>query len=72
MPIPLDNNAPRGPVRALESHTVTEARERDWATLTNGELPNVAARAGFDVLLTAEKTSREGATLFIWFATLMS
>ena len=50
VPIPLGNNAPRGPVRALESHTVTETRERDLATLKNGELLSVAERAGFDVL----------------------
>ena len=50
MPIPLGNNAPRGPVRALESHTVTETRERDLATLKNGELLSVSERAGFDVL----------------------
>ena len=41
MPIPLGDNAPCGPVRTLESHTVTEARERDLATLKNGE-PNIA------------------------------
>lgn len=29
----LDNNAPRGLVRALVGHTVTEARERGWAEL---------------------------------------
>ena len=50
MPIPLGNNAPRAPVRALEGHTVTEARERDLATLKNGELLSVSERAGFDVL----------------------
>jgi hypothetical protein len=38
----LDNNVPRGLVRALTGHTVTEARERGWATLKNGELLNVA------------------------------
>ena len=50
MPIPLGGNAPRGPVRALESHTVTEARERGLATRKNGELLSVSERAGLDVL----------------------
>jgi len=54
----LDNNAPRGLVRALGGHTVTEARERGWATLKNGELLSVAERAGFDVLVTADKNIR--------------
>jgi hypothetical protein len=34
----LDNNVPRGLVRALIAHTVTEARQRGWAELKNGEL----------------------------------
>jgi hypothetical protein len=54
----LDNNAPRGLVRALAGHTVTEARERGWATLKNGELLSVAEQAGFDVLVTADKNIR--------------
>lgn len=58
MQILLDNNAPRGLVRALANHTVTEARERGWATLKNGELLSVAEQAGFDVLLTADKNIR--------------
>ena len=54
MLILLDNNAPRG----LAGHTVTEARERGWATLKNGELLSVAEQAGFDVLVTADKNIR--------------
>jgi hypothetical protein len=54
----LDNNAPRGLVRALTGHTVTEARERGWATLNNGELLSVAEQAGFDVLVTADRNIR--------------
>jgi hypothetical protein len=52
----LDNNAPRGLVRALAGHTVTEARERGWATLQNGELLSVAEQAGFEVLVTSDKS----------------
>jgi PIN like domain len=54
----LDNNAPRGLVRALAGHAVTEARERGWATLKNGDLLNAAEAAGFDVLVTADKNIR--------------
>jgi hypothetical protein len=54
----LDNNAPRGLVRALNSHTVTEARERGWATLKNGDLLTVAEGAGFEVLVTSDRSIR--------------
>ena len=58
MLILLDNNAPRGLVRALANHAVTEARECGWATLKNGDLLAAAELAGFDVLLTADKNFR--------------
>ena len=58
MLILLDNNAPRGLVRALSGHTVVEARERDWATLWNGDLLAAAEAAGFDLFLTADKNIR--------------
>ena len=58
MLILLDNNAPRGLVRALAGHTVMEARECGWATLRNGDLLTVAEQAGFDVLVTADKNIR--------------
>lgn len=51
----LDNNAPRGLIRALIGHTVTEARQRGWAELKNGELLTAAEEAGFEVLVTADK-----------------
>lgn len=56
MLILLDNNAPRGLARALTSHTVTEARDRGWATLKNGDLLSVAEEAGFQVLVTSDKS----------------
>jgi hypothetical protein len=52
----LDNNAPRGPARALTGHTITEARERGWAMLKNGDLLRVAEEAGFDVMVTSDKS----------------
>ena len=48
----LDNNVPRGVARALTGHSVTEARERGWATARNGKLLRNAEKAGFDVLVT--------------------
>ena len=58
MLILLDNNIPRGLARALASHTVTEARERGWATLKNGDLLTVAEEAGFEVLVTSDQNIR--------------
>lgn len=54
----LDNNVPRGVARALTSHSVTEARERGWATARNGDLLRNAEEAGFEVLVTADKNIR--------------
>jgi hypothetical protein len=54
----FDNNTPRGLARALVGHTVAEARDRDWATLKNGELLLIAEQAGFDVLVTGDKNIR--------------
>ena len=58
MRVLLDNNAPRGLVRALTAHTVAEARQHGWAELKNGELLTAAEEAGFDVLVTADKNIR--------------
>jgi hypothetical protein len=44
--------------RCLAEHTVVKAKERGWDTLTNGELLSVAEKAGFNVLLTADKNMR--------------
>lgn len=58
MLILLDNNAPRGLVRALVDHNVIEARERGWATLKNGDLLKAAEQSGFELFLTADKNIR--------------
>ncbi|MGO9256654.1 MAG: hypothetical protein ACLQU1_10185 [Bryobacteraceae bacterium] len=42
----------------LKGHAVTEARERGWDRLANGDLLNVAEAAGFEVFLTADKNLR--------------
>ena len=58
MLILFDHVTPRGIARFLPGHTVIKAKERGWDTLTNGDLLAEAERAGFDVLLTADKNMR--------------
>jgi hypothetical protein len=55
MLILFDHVTPGGIARFLRGHTVTKAKDRGWDTLTNGDLLAEAERAGFDVLLTADK-----------------
>jgi ribosomal protein L1 len=54
MLILFDHGTPRGLARALEGHTVREARAQGWDTLSNGDLLNAAEKASFDVLLTTD------------------
>jgi hypothetical protein len=54
----FDNNVPRGLARALAAHTVTEARERGWHLLKNGDLLTAAEDAAFDVFITSDKSIR--------------
>jgi hypothetical protein len=42
----------------LKGHTVTEARERGWDRLVNGDLLDVAEAAACEVFLTADKNLR--------------
>ena len=58
MRVLFDHVTPKGIAPALLGHTVTKARDQGWDTLTNGELLNAAERAGFDVLVTADKNMR--------------
>ena len=58
MLILFDHVTPRGIARFLADHTVTKAKERGWDTLANGDLLAEAERAGFDVLITADKNMR--------------
>ena len=58
MLILFDHVTPRGVARSLKGHTVTKAKDRGWDKLTNGDLLAQAERAGFDVLLTADKNMR--------------
>src|SRR5438105_12203958 len=54
MLILFDHGTPRGLARALQGHTVKEARAQVWDTLSNGELLKAAEEAGFDVLVTTD------------------
>jgi hypothetical protein len=58
MNIPFDHSTPAPLVPYLGEHTVTEARDRGWDRLSNGDVLAEAERAGFDVLLTADKNMR--------------
>ena len=51
----FDHSTPAPLSSSLTDHTVTEARDRGWDRLSNGELLAEAERAGFDVFLTADK-----------------
>jgi hypothetical protein len=51
----FDHSVPAPLSPYLIGHTITEARTRGWDTLSNGDLLTEAERAGFDVLLTADK-----------------
>lgn len=58
MRILFDQNAPYGLARHLVGHTVTKAKDCGWDQLENGELLSAGEKAGFDVLLTADKNMR--------------
>jgi hypothetical protein len=58
MRILFDHGTPSGIAAALSGHDVTEAIERGWDRVSNGELLTVAEAAGFDVLLTTDKGIR--------------
>jgi hypothetical protein len=58
MHVLFDHNTPRGVARHLVGHIVIQAKDRGWDRLTNGDLLAAAERAGFDLLLTADKNMR--------------
>jgi hypothetical protein len=47
MLILFDHGTPKGVARALEGHTVKEARAQGWDTLNNGDWLIAAEDAGF-------------------------
>jgi hypothetical protein len=53
----FDNGTPRTLARYLiDHHAVTEARARRWEELENGELLAKAEAAGFEVLVTTDRS----------------
>lgn len=51
-----DKNVPRPLLRLLTAFVIETAVERGWDEIENGELLGAAEEAGFDVLLTADKS----------------
>lgn len=54
----FDHSVPAPLSSYLTQHTVAEARDRGSDTFSNGDLLTEAERAGYDVLLTADKNIR--------------
>jgi hypothetical protein len=49
MRILFDHGTPSGIIRQLAGHAVTEARDRGWDRISNGDLLDAAESAGFDI-----------------------
>ena len=58
MRVLFDHGTPSGIARSLIGHEVTEAIERGWDKISNGELLTNAEAAGFEVLVTTDKKIR--------------
>ena len=58
MRILFDHGTPSGIARELAGHEVTEAIERGWDRISNGELLKLAEEHGFELLLTTDKRIR--------------
>ena len=58
MLILFDHGTPAPLQSFLEGHTVREAKAEGWDTLGNGELLSTAEAAGFEVLITTDKSLR--------------
>jgi hypothetical protein len=55
MRILFDQGTPAPLIPFLQGHTVTQAKDRGWERLVNGDLLKAAEEAGFEVLLTTDK-----------------
>ncbi|MDP9169811.1 MAG: hypothetical protein M3N54_04280 [Acidobacteriota bacterium] len=62
MRILFDHGTPSGIARALSGHAVTEAMERRWDRISNGELLTKAEAEGFELMLTTDKKIRYSRT----------
>jgi hypothetical protein len=58
MRILFDHGTPSGIAGSLTDHEVTEAIERGWDRISNGDLLELAEAEQFDVLLTTDKRIR--------------
>ena len=58
MHVLFDNGVPRGAASVLKAHVLEEARDRRRDRLTNGDLLTAAEVAGFEVLLTTDRSIR--------------
>jgi hypothetical protein len=58
MRVLFDHGTPIGISRSLAGHEVTEARDRGWDKISNGELLSKADAEGFEILLTTDKNIR--------------
>jgi hypothetical protein len=56
MRILLDENAPSGLRRILAGHDVRTAPEMGWARYCNGQLLDEAEKAGFEALITGDRS----------------
>jgi hypothetical protein len=53
--IVLDHNVPKKLRSTLPDHTVSTAKEMDWAELENGDLLRASEAEGFDVMVTCDQ-----------------
>jgi hypothetical protein len=58
MRVLLDEQLPRHLAREIGAHDVSTVQQGGWAGLKNGELLRVAADAGFEVFVTADRSRR--------------
>ena len=58
MRILFDHSTPAPLRHYLKEHSVTEARDRGWDRLANGDLLKTAEEARFEALITADRNIR--------------
>ena len=58
MRVLFDHGTPSRIAATLADHAVTEAIDRGWDQISNGDLLKLAEEAGFELLLTTDKNIR--------------
>ena len=71
MLILFDHGTPKGLARALSGHTIHTAQSRGWDTLSNGALLNAAEEAGFELLLTTDRRTKDQQNLQVFRIALL-